>query len=145
MALNLVLPELDDQWSPGEHTGTFRGQNLSFVAGKVALDYFDGPELMNEVDAKIELMKTKLQPLLNSDPSLELRGKGMIMGLDIADTERAAAIVKQCFNDGLIIASCGIGGRGLKLIPPLTIDEADLNAGLDILVNATHRVMEVAA
>ena len=145
MALNLVLPELDDQWSPGEHTGTFRGQNLSFVAGKVALDYFDGPELMNEVDAKIELMKTKLQPLLNSDPSLELRGKGMIMGLDIADTERAAAIVKQCFNDGLIIASCGIGGRVLKLIPPLTIDEADLNAGLDILVNATHRVMEVAA
>ena len=145
LALNLVLPELDDKWSPGEHTGTFRGQNLSFVAGKVALDYFDSSNLMDEVSAKAELMKAKLHPLLTSDSSLELRDKGMIMGLDIGDGDRAAAIVKQCFNDGLIVASCGIGGSVIKLIPPLTIDEADLIAGLDILVNATYMVMEEAA
>lgn len=145
LALNLVLPELDDKWSPGEHTGTFRGQNLSFVAGKVALDYFDNSDLTDEVVAKAKLMTSTLQPLLSSDSSLQLRDKGMIMGLDIGDGERAAAIVKQCFNDGLIVASCGIGGSVIKLIPPLTIDEADLIAGLDILVNATYMVMEEAA
>ena len=41
MALNLVKPEIDKHWAPGEHTGTFRGQNLSFVAGREALTYFE--------------------------------------------------------------------------------------------------------
>ncbi|PZO24499.1 MAG: diaminobutyrate--2-oxoglutarate transaminase, partial [Betaproteobacteria bacterium] len=46
MALNLVKPEIDKHWAPGEHTGTFRGQNLSFVAGREALTYFENDELM---------------------------------------------------------------------------------------------------
>ena len=37
LAMNLIKPEHDKHWSPGEHTGTFRGQNLSFVAGREAL------------------------------------------------------------------------------------------------------------
>ncbi|MDK2777175.1 MAG: aspartate aminotransferase family protein [Pseudomonadota bacterium] len=145
LAMNLVHPALDQHWSPGEHTGTFRGQNLSFVAGKVALEYFTDSSLMDDVRNKTAFMQQALQPLLNSDPSLQLRGKGMIMGLDTGDGERAAAIVKQCFADGLIIAGCGTGGRVIKLIPPLTIPQADLAAGLDILINATRRVMEEAA
>lgn len=145
MAMNLVLPELDEQWSPGEHTGTFRGQNLSFVAGKVAVEYFANSELMDEVKTKTELMQSKLQALLDGDASLQLRGKGMIMGLDVGSGERAAAIVQACFANGLIVASCGIGGQVLKLIPPLTIPEADLIAGLTIIANATRTVMEEAA
>ena len=90
-------------------------------------------------------MKSKLQPLLASDPSLKLRAKGMIMGLDIGDGERAAAIVRHCFNNGLIIASCGAGGKVLKLIPPLTIPQSDLAAGLDILINAILQTLEEAA
>lgn len=145
LAFNLVHPECDEHWSPGEHTGTFRGQNLSFVAGKVALDYFVDSELMERVQEKTEFMREKLQPLLDADPSLELRGKGMIMGLDFGDGSRAGAVVKQCFSDGLIIASCGIGGRVLKLVPPLTISYDDLKSGLDILVAATRHVTEEAA
>jgi diaminobutyrate-2-oxoglutarate transaminase len=56
MAMNLVHPDLDKHWSPGEHTGTFRGQNLSFVAGKVALSYFENDELMNAVKYKTAQM-----------------------------------------------------------------------------------------
>ena len=145
MAMNLVRPELDKHWSPGEHTGTFRGQNISFVAGKVAVEYFVDNTLMDEVNKKAAFMTAQLQPLLDSDPSLQLRSKGMIMGLDLGCGERAAAIVKKCFNDGLIVASCGIGGKVIKPIPPLTISEADLATGLNILINATRQVMEEAA
>ena len=145
MAMNLVHPDLDKLWSPGEHTGTFRGQNLSFVAGKVALSYFENDELMSEVKQKTKQMKEALQPLLKSDGSLQLRGKGMVMGLDVGSGERASAIVQKCFKDGLIIAACGTGGRVLKLIPPLTIPQEDLVAGLNILINATRSVMEEAA
>ena len=145
MAMNLVKPDIDVYWSPGEHTGTFRGQNLSFVAGKVALDYFRDNRFSAETKAKAELMESQLQLLMNTDSSLQLRRKGMIMGLDVGDGERAAAIVQQCFANGLIIASCGMGGKVLKLIPPLTIPESDLSAGLNILINATRHVMEDAA
>jgi len=145
MAMNLVRPELDNQWSPGEHTGTFRGQNLSFIAGATALDYFKDDAFMNTVAEKTAFMEKQLQPLLNSDPSLQLRGKGMIMGLDVGDGERAAAIVQKCFADGLIVASCGMGGKVIKLIPPLTIPQTDLAEGLNILINATRQVMEEAA
>jgi len=145
MAVNLVHPDLDNHWSPGEHTGTFRGQNLSFVAGRIALDYFKDTQLMDAVKAKTEFMHESLQTLLQSDNSIELRGKGMIMGLDVGDGARAAAIVKQCFADGLIVAGCGTGGRVIKLIPPLTIPQEDLTAGLNILINATRQITEKAA
>jgi len=145
LAMNLVHPELDKHWSPGEHTGTFRGQNLSFVAGAEALRYFETPHLMQGVAAKTALTRELLQPLLATDSSLQLRGKGLIMGLDVGDGERAAAIVKRCFDKGLIIASCGTGGRVLKLIPPLTIPQSDLIEGLNILMDAVRLVMEEAA
>ena len=145
MAMNLVKPELDDHWSPGEHTGTFRGQNLSFVAGKVALDYFNDATLMDEVNNKAKYVRSQMQSLLSYDPSLQLRGKGLILGLDVVSSERGAAIVRHCFEQGLIIASCGIGGKVIKLIPPLTIPQADLTAGLDILMNATRLSLEEAA
>lgn len=145
MAMNLVKPELDEHWSPGEHTGTFRGQNLSFVAGKAALDYFTDNTFMRAVAEKAAFMHQQLKPLLDSDPSLQLRSKGMIMGLDVGNGERAAAIVQKCFADGLIVASCGIGGKVIKLIPPLTIPQADLLAGLNILNDATRQIMEEAA
>ena len=145
MAMNLVDPELDKHWSPGEHTGTFRGQNLSFVAGKVALDYFRNDDLMKEVKEKATLVDQYLQPLLHADKSLQLRGKGMIFGLDMGSGERSAAVVQECFKKGLIIAACGTGGKVLKIIPPLTIPKSDLISGLEILTESVRSVMEKAA
>lgn len=144
MAMNLVKPEFDKHWAPGEHTGTFRGQNLSFVAGSEALGYFENDELMQQVDQKARVMQDSLAPLAQQHRDLEVRGKGMIVGLDVGNGDRARAIVNACFENGLLIASCGTGGRVVKLIPPLTIPDEDLTAGLDILVAATEKVMEAA-
>ncbi len=145
MAMNLVHPDLDKHWLPGQHTGTFRGQNLSFVAGTEALTYFETSQLMDEVAEKAALARSKLEPVVNSDPNLQLRGKGLVMGLDVGNGARAAAIVKSCFEKGLLVASCGTGGKVLKFIPPLTIPKEDLLEGLDILVDSVQSVMEEAA
>lgn len=145
MALNLVKPEFDKHWSPGEHTGTFRGQNLSFVAGAEALTYFEDDSLMTEVMSKAEVMSSALSPLSDAHPDIQVRGKGMILGLDVGNGTRARAIVDRCFEQGLLIASCGTGGRVVKLIPPLTIPDEDLRKGLDILCSVTGDVMEAAA
>lgn len=147
MAMNLVKPEYDKHWSPGEHTGTFRGQNFSFVAGDQALSYFDDDALMKSVKQFGKVMWNSLQPLADAHDAVTLTGKGMIVGLDVGHGDKAKAIVNNCFEAGLLIASCGTGGRVVKLIPPLTIPEADLLAGLKILVDVTNNVMmqEVAA
>ena len=143
MAMNLVKPELDKHWSPGEHTGTFRGQDISFVAGDQALTYFDDDVLMKEVRENGHLMAEAIAPLAARYSDVNITGKGMILGLDVGNGDRAKAIVNQCFDAGLMIASCGTGGRVVKLIPPLTIPEADLQTGLDILVKVTEKVMQM--
>jgi diaminobutyrate-2-oxoglutarate transaminase len=142
MALNLVKPAIDNYWSPGEHTGTFRGQSLSFVAGSEALSYFEDNELMTGVAEKAEIMAKALASLEKKFSAIAVRGKGMILGLDVGSGEQAKAIVDSCFAAGLLIASCGTGGRVIKLIPPLTIPDEDLQEGLDILVSHTTKVME---
>ncbi len=145
MAMNLIKPEVDEYWSPGEHTGTFRGQSISFVAGNEALSYFEDDKLMDEVKSKAAIMNQALQPVEEQYSAIQVRGKGMIIGLDVSTGERAKAIVEECFKAGLLIASCGTGGRVVKLIPPLTIPDEDLEKGLKILVDTTLKVMEETA
>ncbi|MDX1497690.1 MAG: aspartate aminotransferase family protein [Salinisphaeraceae bacterium] len=141
LAMNLVKPEHDKHWSPGEHTGTFRGQGLSFVAGREALSYFDDDNLMDEVRDKGGQMHARLEQLAQDYQAqgFEVRGRGMIQALDVADGALAKAIATECFNNGLLIGPCGSGGRVLKLIPPLTIPESDLAEGLDILDKAIRQ------
>ncbi|GAB18126.1 diaminobutyrate--2-oxoglutarate transaminase [Gordonia effusa NBRC 100432] len=135
IGMNLNKPDIDRHWAPGAHTGTFRGQGLSLVAGGVALDYFRDDTLMSEVAAKGDAMAQVLSTLAaeHSDRDWEVRGRGMMQALDVGDGELAKRVQALAFDNGLLIGPCGTGGRVLKLIPPLTIPDDDLTAGLDIL------------
>lgn len=134
LAMNLIRPALD-QWQPGEHTGTFRGQGLSFVAGTEALGYFADDQLMQEVQQMGAHMRSRLETIAAAHPDLksDVRGRGMIQALDLYEGGIAKDVVARCFQKGAIIGSCGPNGRVLKLIPPLTIPRSDLDEGLDIL------------
>lgn len=144
LAMNLVKPEHDAHWQPGEHTGTFRGQGFSFVAGREALRYFDDDELMRQTRERGEQIHARLQALAEHyrNAGFEVRGKGMMQALDVAEGARAKAIVRECFESGLLVGPCGVGGRVVKLIPPLTIPDDDLEQGLRLLESAVKRVME---
>ncbi|MBV0934342.1 aspartate aminotransferase family protein [Marinobacterium weihaiense] len=144
LAMNLVKPEHDAHWQPGEHTGTFRGQGLSFVAGREALRYFEDDTLMQQTRANGDKVHDRLQALAEEYRSagFEVRGKGMMQALDVVDGTRAKAIARECFERGLLVGPCGIGGRVVKLIPPLTIPGDDLEQGLRLLEDAIHHVME---
>ncbi len=144
LAMNLVNPEYDRHWQPGEHTGTFRGQGLSFVAGAEAMSYIEDEGFMQGVKEKGAVMQDRLNSLVPTDakPDIAVRGKGMIQGLDVADGEKASIITSECFDRGLLIGPCGTGGRVLKLIPPLTIPEPDLVEGLDIFADVVRRHLQ---
>jgi len=144
MAMNLVKPEHDQQWMPGEHTGTFRGQGISFVAGREGLRYFDNEELNEQTRTREKFIGKQLQ-VLSTNGIFKQRGKGMIHGLDVGNGDLAKAVARECFDNGLIIGPCGVSGSVIKLIPPLTISDEELNSGLQILSEAVNKKMEVAA
>ncbi|MDN5599941.1 MAG: aspartate aminotransferase family protein [Brachybacterium sp.] len=138
IAMTLNKPEVDAHWSPGAHTGTFRGQGLSFVAGTVALDHFTDEAFLADVLAKGETMRDRLVAICDAHPDSgwEVRGRGMMQALDTGDGAFAKRVQQESFDRGLLIGPCGSGGRVIKLIPPLTIPETDLDAGLALLEEA---------
>ncbi|MGH8161366.1 MAG: diaminobutyrate--2-oxoglutarate transaminase [Gammaproteobacteria bacterium] len=138
LGLLLIRPECD-QWQPGEHTGTFRGQDLSFVAGTVALDYYATDEFLAGVRAKGERVQKRLKKIADAHADIALRGRGMIYGLDCGSGKRAAAVVRAAFDAGLLIGSCGTDGRVLKFMSPLTIEDDTLAEGLDLLESAVSK------
>lgn len=136
IAMNLNKPEVDRHWSPGAHTGTFRGQGLSFVAGTVALDYFtEDATLMDQVREHGRQMADRLSAIVEAHPDQgwQVRGKGMMQGLDVVDGAVAKQVQAEAFANGLLVGPCGTGGRVIKLIPPLTTPTEDLEEGLAIL------------
>lgn len=135
LAMNLIKPEHDKLWSPGEHTGTFRGQGLSFIAGREGLRYFENDEFLSQVRDKGARMANCVKNLAeqHQDLGFAARGRGMMQALDVVDGAKAKEIAKRCFESGLLVGPCGSGGRVIKLIPPLTIEDENLSAGLDLL------------
>lgn len=135
MSLLLLKPELDC-WKPGEHTGTFRGNNLAFVAAAETLrSYWKTDALSESLRRKNQVLAAGLEDILRRHPSLDarVRGKGFIYGVDIAQPATARAIADEAFRQGLILERCGAQGHVLKLLPPLVIDESTLQEGLNML------------
>ncbi|HYH47048.1 MAG TPA: diaminobutyrate--2-oxoglutarate transaminase [Thermoanaerobaculia bacterium] len=141
MALVLIKPELDI-WSPGEHNGTFRGNNLAFVTGAAALDYWQDDTLAQAVARKSEIARGRLQALADAFPALggEVRGRGLILGLRFADPDLAGQVSQAAFRRGLIVETAGPRDEVLKLLPPLVITEDELRQGLDIIESALDEV-----
>ena len=135
LAVTLIKPELDI-WEPGEHNGTFRGHNLAFVTAKHTLDLFWADDrLSRQVAAKAELMSKALKRICNKHPHAHgrVKGRGLLQGIEFAHTELAGTISRLAFERGLIIETSGPDSQVLKLLPPLTINEADLQLGFKII------------
>jgi diaminobutyrate-2-oxoglutarate transaminase len=145
MAVTLIKPELD-AWAPGDHVGTFRGNNLGFVAGAAALDYWRGQAFERRLEAHSRTVRTHLGRLLNKYPNslTEVRGIGMIQGLVCAGPQVADAIQRAAFARGLIVELAGRSHDVIKLLPPLTIGESELEEGLSLLSSAAAAVLENA-
>jgi len=139
LSLVLLKPEID-QWKPGEHNGTFRGNQLAFVGATAALDVWKSEAIEKGVDARAEwvlnFFNEKLMPL---ESKLEIRGLGLIWGIEtvaLGQPEVAAAVAKKCFERGLVIERAGRGDSVIKILPPLNIPFEVLEEGCNIIVQS---------
>lgn len=130
MALTLVRPHLD-VWEPGEHNGTFRGNNASFVTATAALEsYWADDRLEKSTLAKGEQIDRALQDIARSVPGVMPRGRGLARGLAFADAAIAGQVAKAAFERELLVETSGPDDEVVKLMPPLTITEEELEDGL---------------
>ncbi len=140
LPLSVVLLKRSlDEWKPGEHNGTFRGNNHAFVTATAMLEhYWRTPTFAEEVRAKGEHLGQRLQAMVDrfSPHLVDARGRGMMRGVRCADPKRAAAVTAKAFEYGLIIERAGPEDEVIKCMMPLTTHYDELDEGLDILERA---------
>jgi diaminobutyrate-2-oxoglutarate transaminase len=142
LALTLIRPDLDI-WEPGEHNGTFRGVNPALVTGTAALRaYWQDDALERATQAKGDRVSATLTALARSVPGTPMvnRGRGLAHGLAFESGELAAKVSTAAFERGLLAETAGPQGETVKLLPPLTITDAELDQGLDLLSDAIRSV-----
>lgn len=137
-AVVLFRPELD-QWKPGEHNGTFRGNNLAFVTAKAAINhYWSDASFTQEIRRKGQYMATRLAAIVkrHGEGNFTTRGRGMFQGINCINGELAGAITMHAFKSGLIIETSGADDQVVKFLCPLVISDESLKAGIDIVEQA---------
>ncbi|GEL20952.1 diaminobutyrate--2-oxoglutarate transaminase [Pseudonocardia asaccharolytica] len=142
MALVLMKRE-HDEWDPGEHNGTFRGNNPAFVTATAALrEYWTDDMLEKGTIAKGERIEEHLSRLAEAASPLELtpKGRGLARGLAFGQAELAGKACTAAFERGLLMETAGPCDEVMKLMPPLTMTEDELDEGLAIVTDAVHCV-----
>lgn len=141
MSLCLFRPELD-VWEPGEHNGTFRGNNPAFVTATAALEAYwaDGGALEKQTRARGEQVEQALISITEENlvDIKEYRGHGLVWGIEFHDKARAGAVARRAFELGLLVETSGPQSEVAKLLPPLTITQDELDEGLRTLARAVR-------
>ncbi|WP_460353778.1 diaminobutyrate--2-oxoglutarate transaminase [Mycobacterium sp. ZZG] len=136
MALTLFRRELD-VWAPGEHNGTFRGHNPAFVTAAKALEtYWETETFVEDTLAKGQRVRERLDGIAASHPGISARGRGLAQGLKFEDAALAGAACAAAFERGLLMETSGPSDEVIKLLPPLTTSEEELDTGIDILAES---------
>lgn len=136
MSLLCIAPQWDD-WRPGEHNGTFRGNAHAFVTARVAVEKFWAGDAFESVVARRgELVRRRLSAMTPLVEGSRVKGRGMMQGLDVGSGDLAADIRGRCVEAGLLIESCGPNDEVLKVLAPLTTPDDLLHKGLAILERA---------
>ncbi|MFF9342485.1 diaminobutyrate--2-oxoglutarate transaminase [Streptomyces sp. NPDC014773] len=138
MALTLFRTELD-VWQPGEHNGTFRGNNPAFVTAAAALrEFWADSALEKQTEARGALLDERLGELAERYPAhvCDHRGRGLAWGLAFRDAPVARRVADAAFARGLLVETSGSEDEVVKLLPPLTATEDELDEGLALLAES---------
>lgn len=142
MSLLLIRPEIDI-WEPGEHTGTFRGNNLAFVTATAALRHWQDETFSAQIKAKSGHTLRALQEAMAEvglQTRMRVRGRGLIQAVELPEG-LARKVSSAAFERGLLIETCGPHDEALKILPPLTITKDELTHGIRILADAFRGVL----
>jgi len=141
-AVVLFGPELDI-WKPGEHNGTFRGNNFAFVTAKAAIDnYWADDTFSHEIKRKGLYVSERLEAIVEQygEGKFTTCGRGMFQGINCVNGDIAGKITRNAFQHGLMIETSGADDQVVKFLCPLIISDENLKKGIDIVEKAIKEV-----
>lgn len=145
----IAYKESLDKWSVGKHIGTYRGNTLAYASGASAIRFMVEQNLAQHSDNIGRVLLSLLKELeTNSEIVGEVRGKGLILGIEIVkdkssktpSAELTKSIRKLCHQNGLLIEIGGHYGNVARFLPPLVITENLAKKGVEIFADALRKV-----
>ena len=143
LAAFITRKELSHKWPPGRHGSTFGGNPVSCAAALATIDVIQQENLIERAEKLGKIMLERLQKFAKGKDYIgEVRGRGLMIGIEFNDKngkpskEWADKVAERCLEDKMIVLTCGTGGQVIRLIPPLTMSEEEMNKALDILEKA---------
>lgn len=122
---------------PLSHVTTFGGHPVCCAAGLASLNFIVENDLPRRAAATGETLQTALRKLGQKIDALRaVRGKGLMIGLELTDPERTARFVQRCLKDGLILGWTLHADTVVRIAPPLTLSEKEMREGLRIIKKA---------
>lgn len=124
--------ELAEAFGPGSHGTTFGGNNLAMSVADTVVGEINQPEFLAEVTAKGQYLMDKLTQLSQkSNKVLDVRGKGLMVGVELDSPETLQQTIQELKAQKLLAIKAG--KNVLRLLPPLTISHEELTKGVEII------------
>lgn len=120
-----------------EFFSTYAGGPVAAVAGKAVLDVISGEHLVSHAAEMGERLRNRL-----SACGLSARGRGMLIGLEVADAACADAVLDRARRDGVLIGSTGPQSNVLKIRPPLVITPEQVDRVATVVTHAIEETTE---
>lgn len=131
--------------APGGLGGTYGGNPVCAAAALAVLAVIDRDRVLEHVAALGEIVVSRLRYLAGRVPTMaDVRGRGLMQAVEFVDghgsrvprPDLARGVVEAARDRGLLLLTAGLHGNVVRLLPPLTITEASLLEGLDVLEEA---------
>ncbi|OXM49397.1 diaminobutyrate--2-oxoglutarate transaminase [Amycolatopsis thailandensis] len=141
----ILYDERLDGWAPGAHTGTFRGNQAAFAAGTAAVHIVRRDDVLGNVRDRGRQLERRLGVLRGHPWVREFRGLGLMWGIELADPRDgrpasgfARAVQAHALRQGLIVELGGRDDSVIRLMPPLTVNEEEVELACVILLDAVE-------
>lgn len=120
---------------------TWGGNLVDMVRFGRILNVIEEENLVDNAAQVGNYLQTRLEALADEHEHFSNpRGKGLFCAIDLPDTHSRDAVIKDCVSNGLMILSCG--PNTVRFRPPLTIEQAQIDEGLDILEKAYKKCLD---
>ncbi|HYY08836.1 MAG TPA: aminotransferase class III-fold pyridoxal phosphate-dependent enzyme, partial [Actinomycetota bacterium] len=122
-------------WTKGTHGSTYGGNPLSCAAAIATLDVIRDEGLLERAAKVGDLLSNGLRDLQTRQTAIDdVRGLGLMIGVDLPDHDTAAAAERAAFDRGVLVLGCG--ERAIRMAPPLVITEEQARTGLEVFEEA---------
>ena len=130
----IASPALSGVFTPGSHGTTFGGNPVACAASLAVFKVFEEEKVVAHAAAAGELFRKGLEAFVEKyDQLLEVRGKGLLLGLVLKEP-RAGELIDELRNGGLL--ACKAGDSVVRFLPPLNVSDDDLEEGLEMVGDA---------